>query len=411
MEAMMLRHFRHVLVAGVAAVLLTVTACSSGEGGTRQGSASGEPIVIGSSGPQTGQAFNQPEQVEGLEAAVNAVNAAGGINGRPLKLEFCDGKFDPNAEINCARQLVAKKVAVAIDPNFTADASGTAYKILDGAGIPYLTRGGVPSTLTSRNAFLIGGGTPGWYSGAASALVSGGATNVTILVGASPSAQAAAPIVDQALDRAGTPHQTVVFDPKADPTGETSAAKAMAGGVNGIALAMATSAMPVVLSALNRGGYKGGVATCNCVVTPALIQALGPISEGMKVVSSTALVTDTANPGIRQYLADLKAAGKDAQPKDISLLDWSSVKIFAELAKKMTGTIDNVSVKAALENLSEPIDVHTVPPWSIKGKTPPAPQWPRALNPDVQVGVIHGGVIQPDGKGFVDPFTVASKGG
>ena len=156
--------------------------------------------MIGSSGPHTGQAFNQPEHLEGLKAAVAAVNAAGGINGRPLQLEFCDGKFDPNAEINCARQLVSKKVVAAIDPFFTADASGTAFKILQDAGIPYLTRGAAPVTWTNEHAFLVGGGVPGWYYGAAAAMVADGATNVTILVGTSPTSQSAGQITAGALD-------------------------------------------------------------------------------------------------------------------------------------------------------------------------------------------------------------------
>jgi branched-chain amino acid transport system substrate-binding protein len=409
MEAMRLRHARRMLVAALAAALLTVTACTSSGGGAGQGSTTGEPILIGSSGPQTGQAFNQPEQVEGLTAAVAAVNAAGGVNGRPLKLEFCDGKFDPNAEINCARQLVAKKVVAAIDPNFTADASGTAFKILADAGIPYLSRGGTPATLTAQHAFLVGGGIPAWYTGSAIALLSAGATTVSILVGTSPSAQATVPIVERALDKAGKRHQTVVFDPNADPTGETAAAKAMANGADGIALAMSTSAIPVVLTALHRGGYRGTVAACNCIMTPKVVKALGPAAEGIRVVSTTALVTDTGNPGIQQYTSDLAAAGEGAEPKDISLQAWSSVKIFAELAKRMT-TIDSTSVINALNDLSDPIDVHTIQPWAIKGKVPPSPDWPRVLNPAVQVGVIRNGVIQPDARGFVDPFNATSAG-
>jgi ABC-type branched-subunit amino acid transport system substrate-binding protein len=379
-----------------------LAACSTGQ--VPSGSAAGDPIVIGGSGPDTGQAFNTPEQRQGLETAVAAINASGGINGRPLQLEFCDGRYDPNGEISCARQLVAKKVVAAINPNFTADGSGTAFKILDDARIPQIGNPGqTPASLTSPMSYLLSGGLPGWYYGAAAALRQAGATKVAILVAPSPTAQRAGQLMARALDAANTPTRTVVFDPKADPTGEITAAKVTADGVDGIGLALPPSSSPVVLSAINRGGFTGKVASANGIITPAVVQALGPQAEGMLVVSQVALTTDTANPGVARYLADLKQFDNGAQPKDLSLFAYASVMLFAQVVKGID-TIDPASVAKAFDSVSTPVDIGLVSPWATSGRTSPVAEWPRLLNPTVQVGVVHNGVVVPDGRGFVDPF-------
>lgn len=396
------------LVATAVVAVAALAACSGGAG-TSSTTLTGEPVVIGSAGPDTGQVFSAPEQLEGLKAAVQAVNAAGGIKGRPVQLEFCDTKFSPNGEINCARRLVAKKVVATVDTNFTADASGTARKLLSDAKIPTIGDFGFsPASLTSEYAYLLGGGVPGWYYGTAAALVNAGAKRVAIVVGPTPVSQYAGQIMAQGLDSAKIPNTTVSFDPRSDPTGQTAAAKATAAGVDGIGLAMGTSAIPVLLSAAHRGGYSGAVASCGCIVTPAAIKSLGADSEGLMLVSQTAFTTDTANRGVASYLADLKALDPAYVPTDTGIFSWSAVKLFAAVANGMT-TIDAAAVKDALDKLTQPVDIGTVAPWSVAGKTPPSPEWPRVLNPVVQVGVVHDGVVRPDGKGFINPFEELKK--
>lgn len=409
MGALSLRAAKLGAVVVTAVTLTAATACSGTGSGDASGSAglTGEPILIGSSAPETGQVYNTPEQPQGLRAAVAAINAAGGINGRPLQLEFCDGKFDPNAEINCARQLVSKKVVATVMPQFQADASDTAYKILDGAGIPMIgTDGHNPAGLTAANSYMLSSGLPGWFAGAMSALVSGGATKIAILVGPTPSAQFSGKLMADALDSAGiTDHVTVTFDPKADPTGATAAAKATADGVDGVGLAMATSGIPVIVSAMRRGGYTGQIASVSSIITPAVIKAMGPDAEGIKLTSQIAFTTDSANKGVAEYTANLKALDPAAQPQDIGMFSWSAVQLFSAVAKGLP-TVDQASVKTAFDSLAQPIDIGTVAPWSIAGKTSPMPAYPRILNPNVQVGVVTNGVVVPDGKGFINPFSL-----
>ena len=47
------------------------------------------------------------ELKRGAQVAIDAVNAAGGVQGRPLKLVVCDNQLNANAAAACARQLAA----------------------------------------------------------------------------------------------------------------------------------------------------------------------------------------------------------------------------------------------------------------------------------------------------------------
>ena len=55
----------------------------------------------------TSAAASFPEVKQAQQAAVDSINAAGGINGHQLKLEVCDSKFEVSAELGCFRSLTA----------------------------------------------------------------------------------------------------------------------------------------------------------------------------------------------------------------------------------------------------------------------------------------------------------------
>jgi branched-chain amino acid transport system substrate-binding protein len=399
------RTHRRAALGLVVAATLALSAC--GAGPATNAGLTGDPIVIGGSAPATGQIYSAPETEVGLRSAVASINAAGGINGRPLQLEFCDGGFDPNREISCARQLVAKKVVATISPDFTADVSGTAQKLLDDAGIPQIgVLGKNPASLNSPQSFVLSGGQPGWFYGIAAAFAAKGAKKVGMLVVPSPSSRYGGQLVSDALHQAGIAVSVVEFDQKADPTGQTATALATQDGVDALALATGTTAVPVLLSAARNSGFTGTIAVPNSLLTPEILKTLGPSAEGLLGVAQTALLSDKDNPGVARYLADTQSYGDGAPPKDLGLFSWTATMLFAKVTAKMTLAIDAPGVLAAFNDLSTPIDVGSIAPWSIAGKTPPDPQFSRLLNPSVQIGIVRDGVIVPDGAGFVDPFAM-----
>lgn len=121
---------RRRLFASVVALVLgfpALAACGSSAGGS---ASAGGQIDLGIITPVQSQATSLPWLSEAAQAAVDEVNAAGGVKGHQLHLNICNGQFDAGTELRCAQQSVASaNVAMVgqlaadgaqIDPLFTS---------------------------------------------------------------------------------------------------------------------------------------------------------------------------------------------------------------------------------------------------------------------------------------------------
>jgi ABC-type branched-subunit amino acid transport system substrate-binding protein len=60
--------------------------------------------------PLTSQVVTLPELQAGVVAAIDGLNAQGGIDGHQVKLDFCDTQFTNSGEISCMDQMISDKV-------------------------------------------------------------------------------------------------------------------------------------------------------------------------------------------------------------------------------------------------------------------------------------------------------------
>ena len=77
---------------------------------------SGPTVQLATELPMTGQELKFPEMAEGMEAAMEAANAEGGVNGQQLALNVCDTKYSANGEVDCARQIAGEEPAAIVAP-------------------------------------------------------------------------------------------------------------------------------------------------------------------------------------------------------------------------------------------------------------------------------------------------------
>lgn len=99
--------------------------------------AASEPILVGQSAPLSGPlqaAFKRP--LAGQQLALDALNQAGGIEGRPIKLLLVDDAYDPKRTVENVRQLVERDKVVAL--------TGLGSTAGIGAVLPYLAEKRVP---------------------------------------------------------------------------------------------------------------------------------------------------------------------------------------------------------------------------------------------------------------------------
>jgi ABC-type branched-subunit amino acid transport system substrate-binding protein len=163
------------LLAGIAAVAIAAcgsssssssTSASGGGGATNAaastGSATKSPILIGQVVSGAGSpVFSEPQDVSAVSARIRAINAAGGLDGHPLKLDYCNDKNDPNTTISCAQKMISDHV-VMLDGG--GDLTGAQLvTIMNKAGIPEVGFDAYTGAeLNSPNMFLLTSTAPGY---------------------------------------------------------------------------------------------------------------------------------------------------------------------------------------------------------------------------------------------------------
>lgn len=113
-----------------------------------------EPIRIGFNAPLTGfAAADGASARNGAEIAVEQINAAGGINGRPLQLIVYDDQGSPKNSVPIATKLLEQdKVKVAISGSYSG-ATRAAAELFQTAQIPYVTAYAVDPGITEVGDF------------------------------------------------------------------------------------------------------------------------------------------------------------------------------------------------------------------------------------------------------------------
>ncbi len=418
----MLRHpLRGAAFASLTIAAVALTACSSSSppsiaAGANPSAVSSDgasssqtPIMISSAAPLTSPVYQVPEYQAGLRAAVGAINAAGGMRGHDLRLNVCDTQFTVNGETTCARQIAAAKPSAVVAPFFVADQSGAVFKILAAAGVPDIGgQGGSPAEMNSPVAFPLGSAFMGPYEGAAEGIARAGVTSATVLCDSpNPAGSFATSLITAALKQRGIAKvKNVTAYPASDPTFATAAAQATSGGVNGIVLDANSTDNAQLIKALRADGYTGKIAVPALLLPPQAIAALGADANGVILDSTTAFTTDTGNPGIKAFLADMRKYQPAAAVDDASLEAWSGVELFAKVAG-LARTYDAAGLITTLDHISTPINIGTAGPWSVLGKLNAIKGFSRIVNPTVTFGTIQGGKVVPQPGGFSDPFTTS----
>jgi ABC-type branched-subunit amino acid transport system substrate-binding protein len=166
------------------------------------------------------------------------------------------------------------------------------------------------------------------------------------------------------------PGSTTDFAPYAQKLREASADSVMfinSVGVSGGVMRTATSFGLKPLWAHNSGSMGEAEA-----------QQIGAPAEGMLVASVLPSFRDTSYAGVRRWVAEMKAAGKDdpGLMKPSGENAWLAVYAVAAVAKTIQGNINNVALLAALRKQTRPIDLFGLATFA-PGKRGPAafPRW------------------------------------
>jgi ABC-type branched-subunit amino acid transport system substrate-binding protein len=187
------------MIAAVIGVLMLAVSISA------KPSASKAPILIGTDNDvQTGGAGTSWVALNGtINAAVRAVNKAGGVNGRPLKIDACDPQANSTTGQQCAEKFISDKV-VAVCCSFSTQSGTVMDPILQSAGIAnfgeYASGG---ADYTSTIAFATGGASVLWGSAAGPILKRDGVHKVYMVYLGIAAGQSLKTIVQASVQKSG----------------------------------------------------------------------------------------------------------------------------------------------------------------------------------------------------------------
>jgi ABC-type branched-subunit amino acid transport system substrate-binding protein len=342
----------------VAAIAVVVAACSSSGGGsgstgTSADAATAGPIKIFAQGTYTLPGGGGLLDIyQGVVAATDAVNAAGGIKGHKLALTKCDDGGTPSAAIQCTETQIAGGAVAEVG-------EGTAFfQEVE----PYLAKAGVPvvggnngdlSFATSNVAFSFGGGAPSAFVALAEELKAAGATKINLIYPDDLGSAGAenreefvlgAKIAHIAVGNiTGIPVTTADFGP--------AVAHATAGGVNGVASFMPGAGEAQLIKTLHSDAPNVKVAATSFSMTPSVISSLGASGNGLLVSAVGNPYAATNAPWVKLYQQQIAKYQPGAPLDDDSLIGWSSVWALAQIGKTLP-SVTRASLLAAMRNLT-----------------------------------------------------------
>lgn len=108
-------------------------------------------VKIGVAGPMTGANASFGEQyMKGAQAAADAINAAGGVNGEKIVLVAGDDACEPKQAVAVANRLVDQDKVVGVVGHFCSSNTIPASEVYDEAGVIAITPGSTNPQVTER---------------------------------------------------------------------------------------------------------------------------------------------------------------------------------------------------------------------------------------------------------------------
>jgi ABC-type branched-subunit amino acid transport system substrate-binding protein len=350
-------------------IALVAAGCGSSDSddsGSTGGGSSAGPIKVMTYGDITGLAPTPLTDLQdGVVAAVQAVNDAGGINGRKVQLITCDSKHNAVGAANCASKAVSEDV-VAVIPT-VAHLDNVTTPIFEKAGIPIL--GADPATPTSqysKNTACFLNGPLVMYPQAAAALADGGAKKLTIM---QPAGAGYEDYIAQAAQLAAKPYGATVTNINLDPATtnfSSIAAQAVSDGQTAVYVAASPPGLFSLLGDLAQSTPGIQLAAPDYYVqTPQVMAALKkmPFAEGMYLNSYTAFPNDTSVPGVKLFREQIAKINKSEADDEGTLYNWVDGWGAMQILQAVEGDITAESVLDAMKTAK--VDFQgVVPDWN-----------------------------------------------
>jgi ABC-type branched-subunit amino acid transport system substrate-binding protein len=352
---------------------------------------------------------------DAVNAAVDGVNRTCAL-GRPLAVTICDDKADINSNVACGRKA-ASDGSLAILGSIGSFDDG-----VKASNLPAIfVNGTSPFELTNKNAYSSVNGLALGIS-AASALKGFGKKSSTLVLPNTPTFTFAGNLLVQLAGQIGIKVDPIYYDQN---TTDFAPIAAQIQEKNDDAIGMLPTNPVVVVNALAQDNITPAnkdIVVPGGIITPDIMKQLGDALNGMLVVSEALPPTDSSNPGIAEFRADMQADGKNPDDPTVdaaAVTAWSNVKKLegALLAAGPAAikSLDSQKVVDAVVN--HPVNRPETAPYDFrKDQLPEVPALAgfRMFTRKVAVLQIENGKYNVLSNGFIDilkPPNLAPNGG
>jgi ABC-type branched-subunit amino acid transport system substrate-binding protein len=332
------------------------------------------------------------------QATVKAINASGGINGRPLQLQVCDSASNANSSATCATEAVSEKLPAVV----SLAGFGNAYDpILAQAKIP-----DIGDSLQASIQFTSPISFPLWAGGSGDLAGLGTAAaflncKTAAFISSFPSAEVAiVPGLYAAFKGVAVKHGITVGSliqaPDGSPDFAPYIADALAQGADCIAFTGGDADEAGLLQAARQSGTKAKLIVADGQIPSSTVTSLGSELNGVNAVGITYPSTDTkGHPGVAEWVHDVNKYSSDPNLQTQSANAWASVELFAYVARHVK-TVSSATILNALNHLSN-YNPGVAPDVSFNKPAPENTLGKRVFNPNVFLAHYQNGIEVPDG--------------
>ena len=395
-----------IALAGIAAASLTACGSSAGSSTSAAGTSAATAHFSGSydllqlAPLSSGLAAvgTYPEIATGAQAAAAQINAAGGVNGREIKIITCDTKGITNDALSCAHEAASDKVLAVVGSN---ESTGQYLSILQSAGIPDVGAIAVQKEVISPDAWTITSPIP-LLDGAAELLAKEGITDIANpfpdLTGYNQFTSEILAPVEKAL------HVKITNIPV--EAGETDYAPVVAAAEQhqGIMLTLAATQLVPFMQAYAQSGSK--VPVVAVTIDNQTISTLGPTANGIQLPLQMLPASLTTNPAVEKYDQAMNAIDPKAAKDYESETAYLAVELVADEIRGMSSvTPANLASKL---NATTGVNLGLLPSVQFTKPSTLYTLFPRIFNLSVIAAKVENGTVVAADTTFRNAITGAT---
>lgn len=316
-----------------------------------------DTILIGQSAPMSGPAAALGQQLNlGAKLYFNAVNAAGGVNGRKIELKVLDDFYEPDAAARNTKTLIDNTKVFALFGYVGTPTSLAALKLATPAGVPFFAPYSGAMALRepfAHNVFHVRASYNDETASIVQQIRTTGLKRIAVVYNDDAYGKSGLDGVQRAL---GTPAgQGVTLVAQASVARNTADVKSAVSTVlaqkpEAVVIISAYQTVAALVKGAQEQGYAGQFYNVSFVGTRALADTLGKAGGGVIISQVMPYPKTASSPLVREYQKLLKADG-------ISDFDYGSMegyvaaRAFVEGLKRAGRDLTREKLITALESM------------------------------------------------------------